>query len=107
MLNREFANRQVRRLAGLRYYPDVIEAMTELIEALMTAPTEYEEHHSGPRWLRATAVAPTPADVYAAFPEPEEGPGEYNVAKEPACQICSDTGWRIARRTGVSGGSPR
>jgi hypothetical protein len=38
MLKRDFAIHQVCRLAGLRFFPQVQEALKALVDALMTAP---------------------------------------------------------------------
>ncbi len=104
--NQEFAKSQIRRLAGLEFFPQVPEAAAEMLKALMAAPDEVAAERFVSDWLRENDRAPKPSRIYGAFrPEPGALP-EYKPATEIACLLCADSGYRIIERGGITAATP-
>jgi hypothetical protein len=101
----DFVFRQVIRMAGLDGFPQVKEAANELVTALLTAPSEPAAEQFVSEWIRANVRAPRPAEIYATFDPPGAIP-EIRAATGYRCEVCSDSGFEVIERNGLSGARP-
>lgn len=105
MLDRDFARAQVLRLSGLVRFPQHIEAVTELVSAIQTAPTEDAARAFIGDWLHTQTDTPTPCDIYQTFKPVGDVP-LFEPRLEYKCKACSDTGFVPVERGGVSAVAP-
>jgi hypothetical protein len=89
-------------MAGLRYFPETPEAVSELIDAMATAPNADAAAQFTTRWLGANESVPTPAEIRGEFFAGAQL-AEFKPVVEYRCAECSDTGFVIVERGGVSG----
>ena len=104
MHERDFLKRQVRRMAGLKFFPEVPEAVSELVNTLGAAPGKDAAESFVSQWLRTSDEAPRPADIFAAFAP--SAYRQFNPPAPPTCETCSDSGFEIIERGGVDYARP-
>ena len=101
MTPREICRTQFARLAGLPGYPDVAEAKTAALDALVN----FHNEHRLTLWiddaLREFYWCPKPTDIYsaAAASRPPRVNRWCGVKDERGVLLCHD-GWRYVRRNG-------
>lgn len=84
MTTKDFCKRQVRRLAGLDYFPNDAMATGELISALETAPSDDAVERFVSGWLREETRAPKKSEIIRLI-------YEQNAAARAArlkCDLC-------------------
>lgn len=101
MIASDTLDRQMRRLARLRDFPDCADALRDLSEALLSAPDDSALEAWVTGWIIDSEFAPRPAEVYREF----QAPLEYyqRPPLEPICKRCDDTGWEIVEKAGITG----
>ena len=103
--SKEFIERQIRRLDGMRGFPHTEEGVEDLATAFAEASSEKAIESFITEWKRTYPYAPTPADIYAALGAPEE-PRYWKIPEPTKCDKCGDTGWRIITK-GMNTGALR
>lgn len=100
-IKREFAKHQITRMGQLNGFPkDFPAAVAELVDALLTAPTEEiakDVVSSFMEGANAETRCPFPSDIRGAVTARLE-----EFRPDPACPKCQD-GWIIVERGGMSG----
>lgn len=89
-VNREFSKDQIARLAGLDRFPrGEAKAIGELVDALMSAPSDHAAKEYVSDWIRRNRETPKPTEIREHFFSRElEEP-----ARRAYCQKCSNTGY--------------
>jgi hypothetical protein len=98
VLSRNFTQKQVKRLSGLKHFPKKPEAVLELIKALQSAPTEIAAQDFVDRWVEDDTESPRPKDILSYF-YPNQG---FKAPPSTGCSICGGTGWRVIERGNIS-----
>jgi hypothetical protein len=96
MLNRDFARKQVNRLAGLISFPQVPEAVGEIVSAIELAPDERSATQFVSDWLAVNVRTPKPAEIRQALrAERETRSVPLSDVQAGQCTICRGVGWEI------------
>jgi hypothetical protein len=113
LLPESLAYRFIARFSALEKYPQMDEALQELVKAMRTAP-DYEAAEEFVRdWMLDHADCPKPMDIYQAFDPPNRLPELPRLRygkeiPEPVynCRLCEDTGWYLVPIGKTSDGIP-
>lgn len=105
-MERDFARKQIARMAQMNRFPKTeIEALGELIDALMTAPSDEMARAIITGVLEdanSDTPCPTGSDIRKAILDRlrvELG----EILPDPDCQLCNGIGFPIIERNGSSG----
>lgn len=96
--NREYARKQIERLAGLDRFPrESKPALSELVDALMCAADDRAAKEFVDEWLANNREAPKPVEIRRLiFAEQER---QESARKKTYCRECSGSGFVMVKRT--------
>jgi hypothetical protein len=90
MISKNEAQRHVMRMSGLRDFPEHVEAIEELVDAVMRASGNSEHgKRIADSICQNSKFCPTPADIYeiAVHTHQDDDPREWR------CAVCDGTSW--------------
>ncbi len=95
MIDAKFADSQIKRLAGLDFFPTGKDAVKELVLALMVSETDAIAARVVTDFLNERTAAPKPAEIRQAAYTENERIQEAAAPEKPAyhhCPTCRDSG---------------
>lgn len=93
MIDKQFASKQIARMASLDRFPKgEKEAINELTLALQCASSEQKAEAFISTWVTHERIAPLPVDIRQAMFTADHD-DEYH-SKPNRCPLCDGTGWR-------------
>ncbi len=100
MIERHVAAAQVQRFEGLDWFPrEKGAALTELVKAMQSAPSEIVAEHITSELVHAARECPKPADLYRMIGQERE---KLETVTNN-CMTCNGTGMVIVERGGFTG----